>query len=141
MAVRLDRSKLNAIAKAKKLFVSETCLRFCAIDSQISFLALAIVSKKIQNHQWNSRKVVAIWGCHWDLGFSHCECNSCGTVDKVVATNTLGPGFEFNHYQFFTKNMSLLWTVEDTKIKKKKPGMAHLEASFEVPNEYVSCKG
>ena len=46
MAVRLDRSKLNAIAKAKKLFVSETCLRFCAIDSQISFLALAIASKK-----------------------------------------------------------------------------------------------
>ena len=47
MAVRLDRSKLNAIAKAKKLFVSETCFRFCAIDSRISFLALAFASKKI----------------------------------------------------------------------------------------------
>ena len=35
-------SKLNAIAKAKKLFVSDTRLRFCAIDSRISFLALAI---------------------------------------------------------------------------------------------------
>ena len=46
MVVRLDRSKLNAIAKAKKLFVSETRFRFCAIDSQISFLALAITSKK-----------------------------------------------------------------------------------------------
>ena len=46
MMVRLDRSKLNAIAKAKKLFVSETCLRFCAINSQISFLGLAITSKK-----------------------------------------------------------------------------------------------
>ena len=41
-----DRSKLNAIAKAKKLFVSETGIRFCVIDSQISFLALAIASKK-----------------------------------------------------------------------------------------------
>ena len=51
MAARFDRSKLNAIAKAKKLFVSETCLRFCAVDLQISFLALAIASKKIQNHQ------------------------------------------------------------------------------------------
>ena len=51
MAVRLDRSKLNAIAKAKKLFVSETHLRFCAIDLQISFLALAIASQKIQNSQ------------------------------------------------------------------------------------------
>ena len=30
-----------------KIFVSETCLRFCAIDLQISFLALAIASKKI----------------------------------------------------------------------------------------------
>ena len=52
MAVRLDRSKLNAIAK--KLFFSETCFRLCDIDLQISFLALAIASKKIiQNHQWN----------------------------------------------------------------------------------------
>ena len=50
--VGFDRSKLNAIAKAKKLFVSETCFRFCAIDLRISFLALAIASKKIiQNHQ------------------------------------------------------------------------------------------
>ena len=52
MAVRLDyvgfdRSKLNAIDKAKKLFVSETGFRFCAIDSRISFLALAIASKKL----------------------------------------------------------------------------------------------
>ena len=46
MAVRFDRSKLNAIAKAKKLFVSETRFRFCAIDSQISLLALANASKK-----------------------------------------------------------------------------------------------
>ena len=34
------------LPKLKNLFVSETCLRFCAIDSQISFLALAIASKK-----------------------------------------------------------------------------------------------
>ena len=34
------------LSKLKNLFVSETCLRFCAIDLQISFLALAIVSKK-----------------------------------------------------------------------------------------------
>ena len=46
MVVRFERSRLNAIAKAKKLFVCETCLRFHAIDMQISFLALAIASKK-----------------------------------------------------------------------------------------------
>ena len=34
------------MAKAKKFFVSETRLRFCAIDLQISFLAMAIGSKK-----------------------------------------------------------------------------------------------
>ena len=44
-AVRLDRSKLNTIAKAKNLFVSETCLRFCAIDLQIRFLALGLHKK------------------------------------------------------------------------------------------------
>ena len=71
MAVRLglvgfDRSKLNAIANA-----SDTCFRFCAIDSWISFLALAIASKKIiQNCQWNSCKVVAIWRSQWNSGFS-----------------------------------------------------------------------
>ena len=43
MVVRLDRSKLNTIAKSKYIFVIETRLRFCAIDLQISFLALAIV--------------------------------------------------------------------------------------------------
>ena len=71
MAVRFDRSKLNAIAKAKKLFVSETRFRFCAIDLRISFLALAITSKKIiQNCQWNLHKVVAIWHSQWISGFS-----------------------------------------------------------------------
>ena len=50
------------LPKLKNLFVSETHFRFCAKDSQISFLALAIASKKIiQNHQWNLRKVVTIW--------------------------------------------------------------------------------
>ena len=34
------------LPKLKKLFVSETGIRFCAIDLQISFLALAIASKK-----------------------------------------------------------------------------------------------
>ena len=34
------------LSKLKNFFVSETCLRFCAIDSRISFLALAIASKK-----------------------------------------------------------------------------------------------
>ena len=47
MVVRFDMSKLNTIANANKLYVSETHLRFCAIDLQISFLALVIASKKL----------------------------------------------------------------------------------------------
>ena len=35
------------LSKLKNLFVSETCLRYCAIDLQISFLALAIASKTL----------------------------------------------------------------------------------------------
>ena len=34
------------LPKLKNLFVGETCLRFCAIDLPISFLALAIAFKK-----------------------------------------------------------------------------------------------
>ena len=38
---------------------------------RISFLAMAIASKKfIQNHQWNLRKVVAIWRSQWNLGLA-----------------------------------------------------------------------
>ena len=40
------------LPKLKKLFVSELGIGFCAIDSRISFLALAFASKKIiQNGQ------------------------------------------------------------------------------------------
>ena len=42
--------------KLKNLSVSETCLRFCAIDLQISFLALAIASKKIKTVSETSAK-------------------------------------------------------------------------------------
>ena len=34
------------LPELKNSFVSETCFRFCATDLQISFLALAIASKK-----------------------------------------------------------------------------------------------
>ena len=56
------------LPKLKILFFSETCLRFCAIDSWIRFFSLAIASKKIQNCQWNLCKVVTIWHSQWNLG-------------------------------------------------------------------------
>ena len=42
MAVRFDRSKLKPLPKLK----NSLSVRFCAIDLQISFLALVIASKK-----------------------------------------------------------------------------------------------
>ena len=52
--------------KLNNLLVSKSCSRFCAIDLQMSFLALVIASKKIQN----SRKVVTVWCSQWNSGFS-----------------------------------------------------------------------
>ena len=34
------------LSKLNNLLVNESCVRFCAIDLQMSFLALAIASKK-----------------------------------------------------------------------------------------------
>ena len=39
------------LPKLNNLLVSEFCLRFCAMDLQISFFALAIAPNKIQNFQ------------------------------------------------------------------------------------------
>ena len=49
--------------KLKNLFVSETCFRFCAIYSQISFLALAIASKSETCAKWSQfGSVSETWG-------------------------------------------------------------------------------
>ena len=58
------------LSNLKKIFVSETHLRFCGMYSQISFLALAIASKKFQNRQWNLCKVVVIWSTPWNSGWA-----------------------------------------------------------------------
>ena len=55
--------------------------------------------------------------------------SGCGSVGRAVASNTRGPRFESSHRQ------NLYWTLftvscqEKTKIKKKRPGMAHLKKS------------
>ena len=50
-----------------------------------------------------------------------------GSVGGAVASNTRGPGFESRHRQNFI-NQSQLYNrdTEKTKIKKKRPRMAHL---------------
>ena len=45
--------------------------------------------------------------------------SGCGSVGRVVASNTRGPRIEYSHRQNFIMNM---FTVEKTKIKKKEAG-------------------
>ena len=48
--------------------------------------------------------------------------SSCGSVGRVVAPETRDWRFKSRHRQNLFTNS----TIEKTKIKKKRPGMAHL---------------
>ena len=50
--------------------------------------------------------------------------SGCGSNGRAVASDTIGPRFESSHRQNFRMNILLL-TLEKTKIKIKRPGMAH----------------
>ena len=54
-----------------------------------------------------------------------------GSVGRAVATDTRGPRFKSSHWRKFKKNICLLFVnfIEKTKIKIKRPGMAHLKIS------------
>ena len=52
----------------------------------------------------------------------------CGSVGRVVASDTRGPRFESSHWQkLFILNICVLSTVciEKDENKEKRPGMAH----------------
>ena len=50
--------------------------------------------------------------------------SGCGSVGRVVASNSRGPQFESSHWQHFILNI-IVNCIEKTKIKKQRPGMAH----------------
>ena len=50
--------------------------------------------------------------------------SGCGSVGREVAFDSRGPRFESHHWQKFILN--ILLSTEKTKIKKKRPGRAHL---------------
>ena len=53
--------------------------------------------------------------------------SGCGSVGRVVASNTRDPWFKSSHRQKFSYIEHLFTLcIEKTKIKKKRPGMAHL---------------
>ena len=49
----------------------------------------------------------------------------CGSVGRAIASNSRGPRFESSHLLDFTFNIYCQLSTEKTKIKKKRPGMAH----------------
>ena len=57
--------------------------------------------------------------------------SGCGSVGRVVASDTRGQWFESSHRQKFIYILNILFTVncvlKKTKIKKKVAGMAHLK--------------
>ena len=60
--------------------------------------------------------------------------SGCGSVGIAVASNTRGPRFESSHRQTFIFNICLLWTVlKSRKLRKNRPGMAHLKSKLNLP--------
>ena len=55
--------------------------------------------------------------------------SGCGSIGRVVASDTRGPRFKSSHLANFYKEiyLSIVNCVEETKMKKKRPGMAHLK--------------
>ena len=66
--------------------------------------------------------------------------SGCGSVGRAVASDPRGPRFEFSHWQTF-KSKIYLFTVnciEKTKIKKKRPGMAHFYKNYRS-SSHIKC--
>ena len=55
--------------------------------------------------------------------------SGCGSVGTAVTSGARGPRFESSHWQTFISDIYLLTvnSIEKTKIKKKRPRMAHLK--------------
>ena len=54
----------------------------------------------------------------------------CGSVGRVVASDNIDPRFESSHWQILFTINCIINCVENTKLEKKKPGMAHLKRLF-----------
>ena len=68
--------------------------------------------------------------------------SGCGSVGRAVASDTRGPRFESSHQRIFIKNIYLhiVNCVKKTKIKIKRPGMAHLKTKvFALASVAFSC--
>ena len=59
--------------------------------------------------------------------------SGCGSVGRVVTSDTRDPRFESSHWRTFSEQLFTVNSVEKSKIKKKRPGMANLKNLLEVP--------
>ena len=53
--------------------------------------------------------------------------SGCGSVGRAVASDTRGPRFKSSHWQNYIEHLFTVNCIEKTKIRKKRPGMAHLK--------------
>ena len=53
--------------------------------------------------------------------------SGCGSVGRAVASNSRGPWYKSRHWQKIYIEHFIVNCIEKTKIKKKRPGRAHLK--------------
>ena len=66
--------------------------------------------------------------------------SGCGSVGRAVASYTRGPRFESSHRQKFIEHLFTVNCIEKTKMKKKRPGMAHLKKQLQIGVYQVMTK-
>ena len=60
------------------------------------------------------------------IGKKAYQGRGCGKVGRAVPSDSRDPRFKSQHRQLYILNMYLLIAIQEkTKIKKKRPGMAH----------------
>ena len=60
------------------------------------------------------------------IRLAHGLGSGCGSVARAVASDTRDARFESSRRQTFIEHLFTVNFVEKMKIKKKRPGMAHL---------------
>ena len=67
--------------------------------------------------------------------------SGCGSVGRAVASDTRDPRFESSHRQIYIYILNIcLLCIEKMKIKKKRPGMAHLKIHSIVGSNPIPIK-
>ena len=85
---------------------------------------------KIERYNCRAATDQRIQDIFWDKHVSVTSMlkgSGCGSVGKAVASDNRGPRFKPSHRRSFYWALLIVSCVEKTKIKKKRPGMAHFK--------------